>query len=132
MTEVPASTVINLAFEKRYLRTLSGVEYAIPDVCYDDAVMALLTKESTGVSINETAIAITAFKPALSLIDPTYFTGVIANDPSQELSMDLHIWKVAITDGTTEHEIPCNIKADITTHNLVNGYVNIRLQMYCI
>ncbi len=123
MTEVPTSPIINLAFEKRYLRTLDGTEYPIPDVCYDTAKMKALTKEATGIPVNETAIAIASFKPYLSLITPTYFTGVIADDPSQELSPDFHIWKVAITDGSAEHEIPCNIKADITTHNLVNGYV---------
>lgn len=123
MTEVPTSPVINLAFEKRYLRTLDGTEYEIPNVFYDNALMATLTAEATGVPIKETAIAIGTFKPYVSLIHSDYFAGIIDGDPSQELSPDLHIYQVAITDGSVEHNVPCNIKADITTHNLTNGYV---------
>jgi hypothetical protein len=123
MTEVPSSPVINLAFEKRYLRTLDGTEYEIPNVFYDNAVMATLAAEATGISIKETAIAIGTFKPYVTLLHSDYFTGVINGDPSQELTADLHIWKVRITDGSNPHEVPCNIKADITTHNLTNGYV---------
>jgi len=126
MTEVPESPVINLAFEKRYLRTLTGKEYPIPDVNYDDAVMAELLAESTGLAIKEDPIDISKFKPALDIIDPTYIPGVIAGDPAVELSPDIHIFKVILTDpddNTKNYEVPCMIKVDITTHNFVKGGV---------
>lgn len=126
MTEVPESPVINMAFEKRYLKTLAGVEYEVPDAFYNDSVMAELLAQSTGVSIVETAIPIAGFKAGLNLMGPTYFPGIVANDPAQELTPDLHIFKVTLVDAADtnkEYSVPCNIKTDITTHNFVKGSV---------
>lgn len=124
MTEVPQSPVINLAFEKRYLRSLDGKEYPIPEVNYDDEIMAKLTAEATGLSIKEDPIAITKFKPALSIITPEYIPGVVADDVTAELTADFHIFKVYVKDSKSkEHEIPCMIKVDITTHNFTKGEV---------
>ena len=124
MTEVPQSPVINLAFEKRYLRSLDGKEYPIPEVNYDDEIMAQLTAEATGLSIKEDPIAITKFKPALKILDPTYIPGIVADDVTAELTADFHIFKVFVKDSkNTEHEIPCMIKVDITTHNFTKGEV---------
>lgn len=126
MSEVPENTVINLAFEKRYLRSLSGKEYPIPDVNYDDEIMAELLAEATGLSIKETPIPISAFKPALSIVNPTYIPGVVADDPAVELTPDIHIFKVILADpddSNKEYEVPCMIKVDITTHNFVKGQV---------
>ena len=38
MTEVPPTPVINYAVEKRYLRTMDGTEYPIPDVFYNPEI----------------------------------------------------------------------------------------------
>lgn len=124
MTEVPQSPVINLAFEKRYLRSLSGKEYPIPEVNYDDEIMAELTAEATGLSIKEDPIAISAFKPAVNILNSTYIPGVVEGDQTVELTADFHIFKVYVQDSAgTEHEVPCMIKADVTTHNLNKGEI---------
>lgn len=124
MTEVPQSPVINLAFEKRYLRSLSGKEYPIPEVNYDDEIMAELTAEATGLSIKEDPIAISAFKPAVNILNSTYIPGVVEGDQTVELTADFHIFKVYVQDTSgTEHEVPCMIKADVTTHNLNKGEI---------
>lgn len=128
MTEVPQSTVINLAYEKRYLKSLDGKEYAIPEVNYDDEIMAKLYAESTGLAIKEDPIAISAFKPALSIINATYIPGVINGDASVELTPDFQIFNVVLTDATVpetpvDYNVPCQIRVDITTHNFVKGVV---------
>jgi hypothetical protein len=124
MTEVPQSPVINLAFEKRYLRSLSGKEYPIPEVNYDDEIMAELTKEATGLSIKEEPIDIKSFKPAANLLTSTFIPGIVEGDATAELTADLHIFKVILADEEgTEHEVPCMIKVDITTHNFTKGEV---------
>lgn len=124
MTEVPQSPVINLAFEKRFIRSMDGKEYPIPEVNYDDEIMAQLTKEATGLSIKEDPIAITEFKPAVNLLSSTYIPGLVDGDVTAELTADLHIFKVYVKDSeSVEHEIPCMIKVDITTHQFVKGDV---------
>lgn len=124
MTEVPQSPVINLAFEKRFIRSMDGKEYPIPEVNYDDEIMAKLTEEATGLSIKEDPIAITAFKPAVNLLSSTYIPGLVDGDVTAELTADLHIFKVYVKDSeSTEHEIPCMIKVDITTHQFIKGDV---------
>lgn len=124
MTEVPQSTVINLAFEKRYLKTLDGTEYPIPEVNYDDEIMAKLTAEATGLSIKEDPIELTSFKPALNILTSTYIPGLVTGDATAELTADIHVFKVVVADSKgTEHDVPCMIKVDITTHNFTNGKV---------
>lgn len=124
MTEVPQSPVINLAFEKRYLRTLDGTEYPIPEVNYNDEIMKKLTDEATGLSIKEEGIEISKFKPALKILTNEYIPGVVEGDLTAELTADIHIFKVSLADAQgTEHEVPCNIKTDITTHNFTGGHV---------
>src|SRR5699024_1078112 len=54
MTEVPNSPVINLAFERRYIKTMSGEKYEMPDVFYDDEKMATLSEESQGIPMDAT------------------------------------------------------------------------------
>ena len=124
MTEVPESPVINLAFEKRYLKTLDGTEYPIPEVNYDDEIMAKLTAEATGISIKEEPVPISNFKPAANILTSTYFPGIVEGDATVELTADFHIFKVYVKDSkNTEHEIPCMIKVDVTTHNFTKGEV---------
>lgn len=124
LTEVPQSPVINLAFEKRYLKTLDGREFPIPEVNYDDALMAELTQEATGLSISSEAFAITEFKPAACILKPKYIPGIVEGDVTAELTADFHIAKVVLVDkDSKEHEVPCNIKVDITTHNFTKGEV---------
>lgn len=124
MTEVPQSPVINLAYEKRFIRALDGKEYPIPEVNYDDEAMAQLTKDATGLSIKEEPIAISSFKPAANILTPEFIPGIVEGDLTAELTADLHIFKVIVTDAEGgEHEIPCNIRVDITTHNFTKGEV---------
>ena len=135
MTEVPQSPVINLAFEKRYLKDQEGNEYPIPEVNYDDDIMRKLRDASTGLNLTDGWLPITDFKPAVNLLVPKYVPGIVAGDPTAELTSDFHIVKVRL-QGTVEdpdstetpkakkvYEIPCNIRVDITTHQLVDGTV---------
>lgn len=124
MTEVPQSPVINLAFEKRYLRSLDGTEYPIPEVNYDDEIMAKLTSEATGLALKEDPIEITKFKPAVNVLTSEFIPGIVTGDATAELTADFHIFKVIVKDSDSEeHEIPCMIKCDITTHNFTNGEI---------
>lgn len=139
MTEVPQSPVINLAFEKRYIRDLDGNEYPIPEVNYDDEVMQRLTDEATGENIVEDPFDITDFKPAANLLTKKFVPSLptAGGDPVAELTAGLHIFKVVMIDPddaddwadstkrdtVTTYEVPCQIKVDVTTHQLTNGYV---------
>ena len=117
MTEVPASPVINYAVEQRFLRTMDGTEYPIPDVYYDAAITRSLSAACTGAAIAENPIALTDLH-GLSLIDPTYIPGIVKNDPAVELTQDICICAVTLTDGTV---VPTNIRTDVTTHQWTKG-----------
>ena len=117
MTEVPASPVINYAVEQRYLRTMDGTEYPIPDVYYDPAITRSLSAACTGAAIAENPIEISTLR-GLSLINPTYIPGIVANDPAVELTQDICICAVTLTDGTV---VPTNIRTDVTTHQWTKG-----------
>lgn len=123
MTEIPKSPVINIGFERRYLKDLEGNEYPLPESLYDDTITRKLMDAATGLNIKEDPIDIATLKN-LYMINPTYVPGVAANDISMELTPGVHIFKVVMADTEgTEHEVPCNIAVDITTHNFVKGYV---------
>ena len=124
MTEVPQSPVINLAFEKRYLKDQAGNMYPIPEVNYDDEIMKKLTDEATGMSIKEEPFAISKFKPAANILTSEFIPEMVASDPTAELTADFRIIKVFLKDSSSvEHEVPCNITVDITTHQLRKGDV---------
>ena len=123
MTEVPASPVINYAVEQRFLRTMDGTEYPIPDVYYDSAITRSLSAACTGAAIAENPIPLTDLH-GLSLIDPTYIPGIVKNDPAVELTQDICICAVTLTDGTV---VPTNIRTDVTTHQWTKGDINYKL-----
>jgi hypothetical protein len=129
MTEVPKSPVINLAFEKRYLKTLDGTEYSLPECLYNDATVKTLMSESTGSPLKETGIDVSLCKN-LELINSTYIddAAIVKNDPAVELTPDIHIWKVDVSDGATPTahtaSVNVNIKTDITTHNFIKGKIH--------
>lgn len=124
MTEVPQSPVINIAFEKRYLKDQAGNEYPIPEVNYDDEIMQKLVDESTGMNISSDPFPITDFKPAVNILDPKFIPGLVSGDPTAELTADFHISRVFMVDSEgTEHEVPCYIRIDVTTHQFINGRV---------
>lgn len=129
MTEVPKSPVINLAFEKRYLKTLDGTEYSLPECLYNDATVKTLMSESTGSPLKETGIDVSLCKN-LELINSTYIddAAIVKNDPAVELTPDIHIWKVDVSDGVTPTahtaSVNVNIKTDITTHNFIKGKIH--------
>ena len=86
--------------------------------------MAKLTAEATGLSIKEDPIELTKFKPALNILTSTYIPGLVTGDATAELTADIHVFKVVVADSKgTEHDVPCMIKVDITTHNFTNGKV---------
>lgn len=124
MTEVPYSPIINLAFEKRYLVDQAKNEYPIPEVNYDDEIMKKLMDESTGLNFTNEPIPITKFKPAVNLLTDDYIPGIVTGDPTAELTMDFYIIRAYVQDSAkAEHEVPCNIRVDATTHQLTNGRI---------
>lgn len=124
MTEVPQSPLINIAFEKRYLKDQAGNMYPIPEVNYDDEIMQKLVDESTGMKISSTPFDITEFKPAVNILDSKFVPGLTTGDPTAELTADFHICKVFMKDSeNNEHEVPCYIRVDVTTHQFINGDV---------
>lgn len=128
MSEVPTNALINIGFEKRFVKGMDGTEYSVPDVYYDDAVMAKLLDESTGLKIKEDPIEMTSFDPYLNILDDTYIPGIIPNDPNYELTQDLAVQTVYMTDAAgTEVAIPCNVRIDITTHNFINGKIRYKV-----
>ena len=123
MTEIPKTPVIELGFERRYLKDLEGNEYPLPEALYDDELVKNLIDASTGLNIKEDPIDITLCKD-LSLIDPNYIPGVIAGDHTVELTPGIHVCSVVMQDSEgTEHIVPTNITVDISTHNFVKGAI---------
>lgn len=122
MTEVPPSPVINYAVEQRFLRTMDGTEYPIPDVFYDPNITRHLRAEATGASIKEEPIPLANLR-GLCLIDPQYIPGIAKNDPAVELTQDICICSVTLQDGTV---VPCNIRTDATNKNWTKGSINYK------
>lgn len=136
MTEIPKTPVVQFGMERRYLKDLEGNEYPLPESLYDDTLVKTLMDAATGLNIKEDPIDVTTCKD-LSLIDPKYIPGVIAGDHTVELTPNMHIFKVIMTDtdnsqtsqgsgqasGNTTYEVPVNIVVDITTHNFIKGAV---------
>lgn len=123
MTEIPKTPVIELGFERRYLKDLEGNEYPLPEALYDDELVKNLIDASTGLNIKEDPIDISLCKD-LSLIDPNYIPGVIAGDHTVELTPGIHVCSVVMQDSEgTEHTVPTNITVDISTHNFVKGAI---------
>lgn len=123
MTEIPKTPVIELGFERRYLKDLEGNEYPLPEALYDDELVKNLIDASTGLNIKEDPIDISLCKD-LSLIDPSYIPGVIAGDHTVELTPGIHVCSVVMQDSEgTEHTVPTNITVDISTHNFVKGAI---------
>jgi len=120
MTEIPSSPVIELGFEKRFLKTQDGAEYEMPDCFYDKALMSRLRAASTGIPSKENFIAIAACKN-LAIVNSTYFEGAINGDITQELTADLSICKVKIQGTNGIYEKAVDIKIDTASHNFING-----------
>ena len=123
MTEIPKTPVVEIGFERRYLKDLEGNEYPLPEALYDDELVKTLMDAATGLNIKEDPIEIGTCKD-LSLINPTYIPGVIAGDHTVELTPGITICAVQMADSTgTVHTIPTNIGIDISTHNFVKGAI---------
>ena len=123
MTEIPKTPVIEMAFERRYLKDLSGNEYPLPESLYDADLVKTLMDAATGLNIKEDPIPVSSCKD-LCLIDPTYIPGVIAGDTMVELTQGITIFKVIMVDSdAVAHEVPVNIGLDISTHNFVKGAI---------
>ncbi len=127
MTEVPTSPVINLAYEKRYLKTQTGEEYEIPDVYYDKELMKKLSNEATGLKFDETK-KITLPMKNVDVLTTDYIPGIVVKDRAETLTQDIRVCKVEMdvsegADGSDLKEIPCDIRTDVTTHNFINGKI---------
>lgn len=121
MTEIPKTPVINIGFERRYLKDMEGNEYALPEALYDDELVKKLMDASTGLNIKEDPIDINLCKN-LDLIDPTYIPGVVKGDHTVELTANMIICAVVLRDTESQdHTVPVNIPVDITTHNFIKG-----------
>lgn len=122
MTEVPPTPIINYAVEKRFLRTMDGTEYPIPDIFYDPNITRALRGACTGTAIKEEPIEISKLR-GLPLIDPQYIPGVIKGDANTELTQDITICAVTLTDGTV---VPCNIRTNATTNQWDKGRITYK------
>ena len=123
MTEIPKTPVINLGFERRYLKDLQGNRYALPEALYDETLVKSLMDSATGLNIKEDPIPIANCK-ALMILKPEYIPGVVEGDLTVELTPNIHICKVVMVDSeSTEYTVPVNITVDVTTHNFVKGAV---------
>ena len=132
MTEVPASPVINLAYEKRYIKTQEGAEYEIPQIFYDKEAMNVLMDAATGLKFNETKKIALPLKN-VDVLTPDYIPGIVVKDRSETLTGDIRIVKVEIdvsegADGSVLKEVPCDIRTDVTTHNWINGKIQVASQ----
>lgn len=133
MTEVPNNPIINYQFQKRYIKDMDGNRYEIPDVYYDQETMKKLLSEATGVALKEN-LKISLPMNHINLVDPTrnadpsitYLEdGFVTRDLSNALTQDIAIIAVTLKDSKNkEHEVPTNIRIDITTHNFVKGKVS--------
>lgn len=114
MTEVPTSPVINLAFERRYIKTMDGEKFEMPDVFYDDEKMAKLTEESQGIPMDATKEIALPMKN-VDLLVADYFPNIgVITDRAEMLNQSLEIAEVHFT--TADKWIPVHIAADATTH----------------
>ena len=133
MTEVPNNPIINYQFQKRYIKDMDGNRYEIPDVYYDQETMKQLLSEATGVALKEN-LQISLPMNHINLVDPTRNAdpsitcledGFVTRELSNALTQDIAIIAVTLKDSKNkEHEVPTNIRIDITTHNFVKGKVS--------
>lgn len=129
MTEVPASPVINLAYEKRYIKTQEGAEYEIPQIFYDKEAMKVLMDAATGLKFDETKKIALPMKN-VDVLTPEYIPGIVVKDRAETLTGDIRVIKVEIDvseagDGSELQEVPCDVRTDVTTHNWINGKIQV-------
>lgn len=129
MTEVPASPVINLAYEKRYIKTQEGAEYEIPQIFYDKEAMGVLMNAATGLKFDETKKIALPMKN-VDVLTPEYIPGIVVKDRAETLTGDIRVVKVEIDvseagDGSDLKEVPCDVRTDVTTHNWINGKIRV-------
>ena len=113
MTEVPTVPVINLAFERRYIKDSEGNRYEMPDVFYNNELMKKLMDAARGISFDSSAAHTLPMKN-VDVLTEEYVPGIVVpNDRSEMLTQELFISEVS-TDGT--NWIPTNIDALAQTH----------------
>lgn len=130
MTEVPSSPIINIGYEKRYLKDLAGNLYPIPETNYDDTLMAQLTAKATGLAFDEAKACSVPMK-AVDVLTADYIPGLTAvTDRMETLTADLIIYKVDMVDTQSTpgtHSVPVNIRVDMTTHAWTKGKVSYKV-----
>lgn len=134
MTEVPTSPIINIPVEKDFVVLMDGTRLQLPDCLYDSETAKLISDEATGINMKEDPIEVSLFKNGLNVLNSTYFPGIIDGSRTAELTQNIQIFQVVMTDtdasgdDPTEYTVPCNICVDISTHNFVKGDVSYRVK----
>ena len=135
MTEIPSSPIINLAYEKRYLKTMSGKKYPIPEVNYDDVAMAEIFAESTGIDIAKDYEFSLPYNQVL--FEDTNVASILPGWTGNvtEIAHNVYISSVKMAGSITIGEgsaaktysidswVPVNMPVDSSTHNFINTRV---------
>lgn len=135
MTEIPSSPIINLAYEKRYLKTMSGKKYPIPEVNYDDVAMAEIFAESTGIDIAKDYEFSLPYNQVI--FEDTNVASILPGWTGNvtEIAHNVYISSVKMAGSITIGEgsaaktysidswVPVNMPVDSSTHNFINTRV---------
>lgn len=122
MTEVPTVPVINLAFERRYIKDSDGNRYEMPDVFYNSELMKKLMDAARGITFDSDAAHELPLKN-VDVLTEEYIPGIVVpNDRSEMLTQELFISEVTM-DGT--NWIPTNIDALAQTHQWANNKIEL-------
>lgn len=122
MTEVPTVPVINLAFERRYIKDSEGNRYEMPDVFYNSELMKKLMDASRGITFDSDAVHELPLKN-VDVLTEEYVPGIVVpNDRSEMLTQELYIAEVTM-DGT--NWIPTSIDALAQTHQWANNKIEL-------
>lgn len=118
MAEIPTSPILNFGYEFRYIvDPATGAEYRMPDVHFNDEVMAQLWDAATGQNIDQNVAIAMPMAGALNLLNETYVPGFVPTY-GNKLTQDLGICKV---EGSYKGEtvtVTKTVKVDM----MVNGF----------
>lgn len=116
MTEVPSSPIINIPFERNYIE-VDGKKYQVPDVYYDDALMAKIHAGTTGQKMKVTPIAMTTLAKGVSVLSDTYFDNFVAG-PTKELAHNVRIV-----------ELDLKFKGDPGDSDFITGKLSVNIKV---
>ena len=66
----------------------------------------------------------------VDVLTPEYIPGIVVKDRAETLTGDIRVIKVEIDvseagDGSQLQEVPCDVRTDVTTHNWINGKIQV-------